>query len=240
MATDTPGSTGLLPIRPDPVLPLKASPTALEKIKNGPPKRTRSASSTDATFSRNQLAFMDNWMRGMNPRAAMIAAGYSKNSLPSELLYNPKIWNELQKRYRVHYEKQKITTQEVLEGIDRLAASNILDYVDVLEDGSFKLNLTNVNREMGEAIQGLEFDSAGRPRIKLVDKIAARALQARAMGMLKDKVEVTGKDGAPLSIKDFDTIRNNTTINIQNINIGHKEEQHIPDTIEAEVMNALV
>ena len=166
--------------------------------------------------------------------AAYVKAGYSPKGDPYALLYSPKVWNEIQKRLRVHFEREQITSEDVLRNIHQVAHANVLDYLEVMSDGSFKINLANISREDGKAIQEVGYDAAGRPRIKLVDKIAAIRLEGQLMGMLKDRLEVTGKDGAPLSIRDFDAIIQNTTINIQN---NTTQERH--QVSEGEVIDSI-
>src|ERR1700677_1465907 len=137
MATASPDSNtdtqaGLLPIRPAP-LPLRRSVSALEQKKD---IKLKTGAVFEGEFTRKELAFIEYYCQGLSEKAAAIKAGYTKNSAlnASQILYRPRIWEAIQTRLRVEFQRLNVTTASVIEEVNRLSNSNILDYVDIQPD----------------------------------------------------------------------------------------------------------
>jgi phage terminase small subunit len=58
-------------------------------------------------------------------------------------------------------------------------------------------------RSHGYLIKELSYDRRGSPIIKLVDTQKAKDQLGRIHGMFRDNIELTGKDGGPLTWKEF-------------------------------------
>lgn len=100
-------------------------------------------------------------------------------------------------------EKFELNTERVLQELSRLAFFDIRKLVD--NTGKPKA-LADLDDDTAAAIVGLDVVQFGNKdsgigdvlKFKLADKKGALDLAMRHLGLLKDKVEVTGKDGAPL------------------------------------------
>lgn len=114
------------------------------------------------------------------------------------------------KAIEVAIEKTGISIGKVLEELARIGFSNIADYVDTSGDHP-SIRLCDVPRDKLAALSEITTEtvfertnSKGAPtevrrvKIKLWDKKGALVDIGRHLGMFKDRVEHTGKDGAPL------------------------------------------
>jgi hypothetical protein len=189
-----------------------------------------------------QWRFVEFYMQGEKPYEAAKKAGYAESTCLvayDTLLNNPLIKEEIQKRFDRYFREQELTEQRLFQSVSTLADANLADYgsIDPLT-GKFKPDLRNVPRHLLVCIQEYSEDAQGRPRIKLIDKLAAKALLGKWKGMGTEKVQLTGKDGAPLTIQTLDAIvQQNITNNIQINNLPAPEEQ---DSLPQVVNNALL
>lgn len=185
-----------------------------------------------------QQRFVEYFLQGgcNNPYKAALKAGYSELSARtaySWMVENPKILAEINRRTRATFGALDITTDRIVEETAKMAFANILDFVNIKEDGKFEVDLTKVTRYNAAAIQSLEYDAEGRPRLRLADKKSALELLARykkygliASGNEKDQQS----EQAPLTIQKLDTIiQNFTTVNVN----GDGRHQLPAQTIEA-------
>lgn len=113
-------------------------------------------------------------------------------------------------------EKLAITKEAVLGELALLGFSNMLDYVRIGDDGLPYTDFSALTREQAAAIQEVHVESTPaaigedgqetRPevrkvRFKLADKRAALGDLGRHLGLFKERVELTGKDGAPIEVE---------------------------------------
>jgi hypothetical protein len=115
-----------------------------------------------------------------------------------------------------------------------MGTANILDYLEVQEDGTAKVNLKRINRDQGKAILEFSYDPEGRPKIRLADKKAALETLAKLI-IPKDALNEMGEE---VTIQSLDAIvraaKGNVTVN-QQFNIVQSQERHqLPEkTIDA-------
>lgn len=209
--------SGLLPIRtPDlPQLPYRKPPEASPS----PPRRRRSGNILHETLNMRQLKFVDFYCSGKNAYQAAKMAGYAESTCQNAtelILNNPVVREEISKRFNDSFAEKNITNEDIFRGVARCAFANVFDYIQVKDNGEFTVDLRQVPRELGYAIQELSHDAQGRPRLRLVDKKASFELLGRFRRMATDKLELTGKEGGPLTIQALDAIvQQNITINQQ-------------------------
>ena len=109
--------------------------------------------------------------------------------------------------------RTEITVQRVLNELANIGFANMMDYVKIQEDGTAYVDLKDVTREKAAAIseivvdeyvegRGEEARPVKRTRFKLHDKRAALLDIGKHLGMFREKVEVTGKNGAPIQIQN--------------------------------------
>ena len=109
--------------------------------------------------------------------------------------------------------RTEITVQRVINELANIGFANMLDYMKVQEDGSAYVDLKGLTREKAAAIsevvideyvegRGEEARPVKRTRFKLHDKRAALLDIGKHLGMFRDKVEVTGKNGWPIQVQN--------------------------------------
>lgn len=156
---------------------------------------------------RNQRyeTFAREYVIDLNGKRSAIAAGYSESRAEvtaSELVSNRKVQKLIDSLQSKRASKLELKAEQVVEEIRRLAFSNMLDYVDA----SGHLDLSTLSRDQAAAIQEIREDTTGgsgdgerrlvlRTTFKLSDKTKNLELLCRHLGMLQDKLQVTGLEG---------------------------------------------
>lgn len=99
-----------------------------------------------------------------------------------------------------------ITQQRVLEELAKIGFVNAGDFVTLDEDGKTTVDLSKLTPDQKAAIAELQIDTApdGRQRVKvkLHDKRAALMDIGKHLGMFREKIELTGKDGGAIEVKN--------------------------------------
>ena len=134
---------------------------------------------------------------------------------------NPNVVKYLARRRRRLFQVVELETDDILNDLRSVAEANILDYVDVLDDGSFKANLRKVDREKGRCIQELSYDAQGRPKIRLKDSLKADELLAKIKKMFEVDSEKEKEYGERLFETDFlDKLIREAKITVNSITVN--------------------
>ncbi len=154
--------------------------------------------------------FAREYVIDLNGTRAAIAAGYSEHTAgvtASQLLTKPKIQRIVQQLISKRASKLDLKAEKVAEELQRMAFSNMLDFMEIDEQGRpVGLNLANITRDQAAAIQEITEDTTGgtgdgerrlilRTKFKLADKGKSLELLGRHLGMFQDNVKVTGLEG---------------------------------------------
>jgi len=111
-------------------------------------------------------------------------------------------------------EKHEVTVDKIVGELAKLGFSNMQDYMKIDSNGVPRLDFREMSRAKSAAIAEMtveEFaakdgDEAGvgvrKVKFKLHDKRSALVDLGKHLGMFKDILENTGKDGAPIEIND--------------------------------------
>ena len=140
-----------------------------------------------------------------NGSEAAKRAGYAARSAgvtACRLLKDTKILAEINKRSAEQTTRLQITSDRIMQEYERLA---LLDPLDLFKpDGSLK-DLADIPEDARRAIGGIDIRqlkdieipggviAASIHKIKLVDKKGALDSLAKILGMMKDRVEITGE-----------------------------------------------
>lgn len=157
--------------------------------------RQRNTKNTKIT-SPKQLRFVQEYLIDLNGTAAAIRAGYSPKSakfIACELLKAPHIQAAIAKAQKERGERTQITADNVLREIERMAMFDPATLVGVKEPNDIKTLPEDVRR----AIVGWGWDKNGNFVLKMA-KETMLPLLANHHGLVKQKLEHTGKDGQPL------------------------------------------
>lgn len=128
-------------------------------------------------LSPKQQRFVDEYLIDLNATQAAIRAGYSAktaNEQAARLLANVSIQQALQARMKAREARTEITQNKVLSDIEAIKLDAMQKVAD--RDG----NLVMVNH---------------------VSALKAAELQGKHLGMFKDKVELTGKNGGAIQME---------------------------------------
>lgn len=153
-----------------------------------------------------QQKFITAYLQCGNATEAALEAGYSRKTAYSQghrLLKKAEIRTALEQATHKAAEKLDLTAERVLREIARLAFFDIRKLVD---NTGKPLPLSELDDDTAAAIVGLDVANIGNSdvgvgevlKFKLADKKGALEMAAKHLRLLTDKVEVTGKDGAPL------------------------------------------
>jgi phage terminase small subunit len=146
--------------------------------------------------------FVQEYLVDLNGTQAAIRAGYAPKSAyvtASKLLKKPEVKASLGAAMAERSKRTEVTADRVIQEIARLA------FVDVSK--AYDANTGELLRphEMPEnvraAFSGLDFSKSGDRVGKFVGKERALEMLAKHLGLLRDKVELSGKDGEALSIR---------------------------------------
>lgn len=174
--------------------------TSATEMGKAPSKRTKLAP--------RQALFVAEYAKDLNATQAAIRAGYSKHSAAiagSKMLKVPKIAAALESLQADRAERTGVTQDRIVNELARIAFADIAGAFDA--NGNL-LPVSQMPEDVRRAMSGLDTEEfqrddglAGRARrIRSWDKVKAIELLMRHNGMLRDKVELSGKDGEALSI----------------------------------------
>ena len=142
-----------------------------------------------------QQKFFKEYLVDMNGTQAAIRAGYSKKtakSIASALLKRSEVQEAISARRKEMEAETGITAERVLQGYARIAFFDVRKLVD---DRGRMLPLHRLDADAAMVLAG--FDQKAKT-VRLVDRKGALDGLARHLGLFNDKIEHTGKDGAPL------------------------------------------
>jgi phage terminase small subunit len=137
-----------------------------------------------------------------------------------EVLSDGKITARIAELQEGHQKRHEVTVDRVVRELSLLGFSNMLDYISIEAGGAY-VDLSKVTREQAAAIgeitsetymegHGEDAQRVKRTRFKLTDKRAALVDLGKHLGMFKERIEHTGKDGGPIETKetsDLETAR---------------------------------
>lgn len=159
-----------------------------------------------------QQRFVAEYLIDLNATQAATRAGYSArtaNQQASRLLANVNIQAAIAAGQAERGRRTEITADRVLAELGKLGFANMLDYMQPGPGGDPTLDFTSLTRDQAAALQevtvedyvdgrGEDARDVKRVKFRLADKRAALVDIGRHLGMFKDRVEHTGKDGAEL------------------------------------------
>jgi phage terminase small subunit len=159
-----------------------------------------------------QQAFVNEYIIDLNATQAAIRAGYSEDTagvIGNENLQKPYLAAAIQKAMDMRSERTAITADRVLVEIARMGFADIRQIFTAA--GQLK-DIATLPDEVAAAVQQVEVvtkpsadvDKDGNReveyvhKIKLADKKGSLEMLAKHLVLFADKLEITGKDGAPL------------------------------------------
>ena len=170
-----------------------------------------------------QARFVDEYLIDLNATQAAIRAGYSAKtaeSMASRLLRNVKVQESISKRMKDREKRTEITQDMVLRELAKIGFADIRKAVKwgdgvavvdpetgeaVISNGIALIGSGQIDDDTAAAIAEVSQTQQGL-KIKLHDKKGALVDIGRHIGMFKDKLELTGKDGGPVQVASADEL----------------------------------
>lgn len=162
-----------------------------------------------------QRRFVEEYLIDLNATQAAIRAGYSAKTAASQgerLLRNVEIQELLTERMKAREKRTEITQDRVLNELAKIGFADIRRALDwgpdvivvneetgetAVSNGVALVPSKNIDDDTAAAISEISQTAQGI-KVRLHDKRAALVDIGRHLGMFKDKVELTGKDGGPV------------------------------------------
>lgn len=142
-------------------------------------------------LTEKQKLFVSEYLKDQNATRAYLRAGYKVSQKVAQvngarMLSIAMVQAAIQARLDKRLRKVEITADSVLEELHNVAFTNLLDFIQIDEDGSPRSNLKDVTREQAAALLEINFDEViegsgadiqkvRKVKIKLHDKL--RSLQ---------------------------------------------------------------
>lgn len=172
--------------------------------------------------------FVEEYLVDLDPKRAAIAAGYSSSMAASKAYQwvsdgkaKPHVFAAVQTAMDRRSARTEITADRVLRELAKIGfadlrkaviwRANVTGMVEE-SDGSQRLAVTNevqlidsdkLDDETAAAISQIGQTAQGGLTIKFHDKKGALETIGKHLGMFTDKVEVTGRDGGPVTIVEL-------------------------------------
>ncbi len=152
-------------------------------------------------LTEQQRCFVSHYMENFNPKVAALEAGYSEKEDGSRLLRHPSVRKEIQDRQEELRDSSQISAARVLMEYARIGFADMGQFVTLGEsnDGVFDMSIKPLDQVDSAVISEISNGRYG-PTIKLHSKLKALDVLAKHLGLLRERVEITGKDGAELKI----------------------------------------
>jgi phage terminase small subunit len=172
-------------------------------------------------------AFARAIVEGKSGREAYKAAGYRArhggqqagpaDAAASRLLKNVKVSARIAELKGVAAQASTIEATRVLTELAKLAFANMADYMRVGPGGDPVLDFSKLTRDQAAALvevtvedyldgRGEDARQVRRVKFKLASKLLALELLGKHLGLFKDRVEHTGRDGGPVEVKHYTDI----------------------------------
>jgi len=160
---------------------------------------------TRTPLSHREAEFVRHFLAGKlgvrgNATQAYIAAGYAPraaSSCSAELLRKPRV----QQALATYCQRRDLTVDRVLDEVRTVALARLEDVAEYEPGRGLVLKSDALAHGALESLEDV-VDAAGQRKVKirLHDKLAALTLAMRYLGVLRDRVEHTGKDGGPIEV----------------------------------------
>lgn len=137
----------------------------------------------------------------------------------SKLMKRPEVADRITEIRQALTVRTSITQQRVLEELAKIGFANMGDMIE-LQDGRSHVDLAKLTPEQKAAISEIQIDTSEdgkqRVKVKLHDKRAALMDIGKHLGMFREKIEVSGPNGGPI-----------TSVNTVEVSLLAKEERQM-------------
>ena len=157
-----------------------------------------------------QQRFVDEYLVDLNATQAAIRAGYSQKTAASQgerLLKKAEVQQALSRRMKAREQRTEVTQDRVVKELAKIAFGdprNVMSWGPGGVTLKASAELTDDEAALVSEVSETTTERGGSLKLKTNDKLKALELLGRHLGMFRDKVEVTGKDGGPIQTQNAD------------------------------------
>lgn len=172
-----------------------------------------------------QKRFVEEYLIDLNATQAAIRAGYSEKTarkIGNENLTKPDIQSVIQEKIQEREKRTEVTSDRVVQELAKIAFADLKDFVTWDENGVMIIDSDQVDgtvlAEISETTNIQTFPNGGeseriQKKVKPYDKMKALEMLGKHLGMLTDKVEVSGEmtnqiDMSGLSVEELKKLAN--------------------------------
>lgn len=154
-----------------------------------------------------QQRFVEEYLVDLNATQAAIRAGYSPKTagqIGEKLLKKAEIREALAERMKARQQRTEVTQDRVVKELAKIAFGdprNVMTWGPSGVTLKASAELTDDEAAFVSEVSETTTEHGGSLKLKTNDKLKALELLGRHLGMFKEKVEVTGKDGGPVESK---------------------------------------
>lgn len=151
-----------------------------------------------------QQRFVEEYLVDLNATQAAIRAGYSPktaNEQGARLLVNVSVQAAIQEAMKSREQRTEVTQDRVVKELSKIAFGdprNVMTWGPSGVKLKASTELTDDEAAFVSEVSETTTEHGGSLKLKTNDKLKALELLGRHLGMFKEKVEVTGKDGGPV------------------------------------------
>lgn len=159
-------------------------------------------------LTQRQARFVDEYLVDLNATQAAIRAGYSQKtaaSIGEENLRKPEIQAAIQAAMKSRQERTELTQDMVVKELARIAFGDprkVMSWgpggVKLRDSETLPGEDATIVAEVSESVTA----AGGTLKLKTHDKVGALKMLGEHLGMFKQRVELTGKDGGPIQSQD--------------------------------------
>lgn len=153
-----------------------------------------------------QNAFVQEYLVDLNATQAAIRAGYKSKTarqIAAQNLSKLNIQTAIEEGMKEREKRTEVTQDMVIQQLAKIAFLDIKDVVTWAEGQGIKIRDSDevdgtVLTEVSETLS----EGGWTKKVKMSDRMRAIEMLGRHLGMFKDRVEHTGKDGGPIEVDD--------------------------------------
>lgn len=165
-----------------------------------------------AELTAKHQRFVEEYLVDLNAKQAAIRAGYSPRSAEvtgHRILRDANVDAHVQARLQKRSGKTQITAERVLTEIARLA---FVDPRQAFDDNGRLLDIKQIPDDVAASLASIEVDenrdmqgnfTGYTKKVKFWNKVSALEQLCKHLGLTREKIELTGKDGGPIEIADI-------------------------------------
>lgn len=159
---------------------------------------------SEQKLTARQRLFVKEYLIDLNATQAAIRAGYSPRSAAvtgARMLNYAKVTEAIEAAQAERGKRLDITADRVLQELAVIGFADLSEYVEYGPEGVTIKSSKDVDGRAVAEVTKRSTQFGSTVSIKLHDKVAALHKLGQHLGLFREKVEVSGKDGGPVQVQ---------------------------------------